>query len=180
MYRDRGHGPRQEYILVPPNKGVLDVSRRIHCSGLSVFAANRSSQPSSHHRCQIQPKPRVIMVGVMGGAGHHPSVALKGQMPIYPRDRKGARKTPHCLRAKLSPRLHHLINPAPILRATGVTGLLVGGITANTHMLKQEPIWSNALQRGHQPWHGQRASHFPGHAVKRLHDQRHAHPRQEL
>jgi predicted AlkP superfamily phosphohydrolase/phosphomutase len=91
-----------------------------------------------------KPKPRVVVVGVNGmELDVIRPLILKGQMPnlssIIDRGAYGKLRTvsaPNC------PRVYSTIFTSTFPEEHGVTGFLVGGITANTNMLKQEPIWS--------------------------------------
>src|SRR5215467_23109 len=89
-------------------------------------------------------KPKVIVVGVNGMelAIIRP-LLLKGQLPnlasVVNRGAYGKLRTvpaPNC------PRVYSTLFTSTAPEEHGVTGFLVGGITANTNMLKEEPIWS--------------------------------------
>ena len=68
---------------------------------------------------------------------------IKGELPnlssVVSRGAYGKLRTvpaPNC------PRVYSTIFTSTKPEEHGVTGFLVGGITANTNMLKEEPIWS--------------------------------------
>src|SRR5438046_8352082 len=102
---------------------------------LPVFGQQQSSS---------KPKPRVIVVGVNGmELDIIRPLLLKGQMPnlssVIGRGAYGKLRTvsaPNC------PRVYSTLFTSTNPEEHGVTGFIVGGITANTNMLKQEPIWS--------------------------------------
>jgi predicted AlkP superfamily phosphohydrolase/phosphomutase len=89
-------------------------------------------------------KPKVIVVGVNGmELDIIRPLLLKGQLPnlasVVNRGAYGKLRTvpaPNC------PRVYSTLFTSTAPEEHGVTGFLVGGITANTNMLKEEPIWS--------------------------------------
>src|SRR5499425_1300614 len=89
-------------------------------------------------------KPKVIVVGVNGmELDIIRPLLLKGQLPnlasVVNRGAYGKLRTvpaPNC------PRVYSTLFTSTNPEEHGVTGFLVGGITANTNMLKEEPIWS--------------------------------------
>ena len=97
-----------------------------------------------------KPKPHVIVVGVNGmELDVIRPLLLKGDMPNLARVVKngvhGKLRTvdsPNC------PRVYSTMFTSTRPEEHGVTGFLVGGITANTNMLKQEPIWSLLSKQG--------------------------------
>ncbi len=90
------------------------------------------------------PKPHVVVIGVNGmELDVIRPLLLKGEMPNLARVIKsgtyGKLRTvdsPNC------PRVYSTMFTSTSPDEHGVTGFLVGGVTANTNMLKQEPIWS--------------------------------------
>lgn len=92
----------------------------------------------------LKPKPRVVVVGVNGmELDIIRPLILEGKMPNLARVIKngayGKLRTvsdPNC------PRVYTTIATSTRPEEHGITGFLVGGITANTNMLKEEPIWS--------------------------------------
>jgi predicted AlkP superfamily phosphohydrolase/phosphomutase len=97
-----------------------------------------------------KPKPHVIVVGVNGmELDVIRPLLLKGDLPNLSRVVKngvhGKLRTvdsPNC------PRVYSTMFTSTRPEEHGVTGFLVGGITANTNMLKQEPIWSVLSKHG--------------------------------
>lgn len=89
-------------------------------------------------------KPHVVVIGVNGmELDIIRPLILKGEMPnlasVISRGAYGKLRTvsaPNC------PRVYCTIFTSTRPEEHGVTGFLVGGITANTNMLKEEPIWS--------------------------------------
>lgn len=95
-------------------------------------------------------KPRVVVVGVNGMEWDiiRP-LLLKGELPnlakVIKNGTYGKLRTvdaPNC------PRVYTTIFTSTKPEEHGVTGFLVGGITANTNMLKEEPIWSMLSKNG--------------------------------
>src|SRR5712675_910934 len=121
------------------------VSRKICLLLASVFLlpiALPAQQPTTAP--QSKSKPRVIMVGVNGmELDIIRPLLLKGQMPNLSRViEKGAYGKLRTVSGPNCPRVYTTLFTSTNPEEHGVTGFLVGGITANTHMLKQEPIWS--------------------------------------
>lgn len=91
-----------------------------------------------------KPRPRVIVVGVNGMEWDMlRPLLLKGDLPnlakVINQGVHGKLRTvsmPNC------PRVYSTIFTSTNPEEHGVTGFLVGGVTANTNMLKEEPIWS--------------------------------------
>ena len=91
-----------------------------------------------------KPKPRVVVIGVNGmELDLIRPLILEGKMPnlasIVKRGTYGKLRTvsaPNC------PRVYSTLFTSTKPEEHGVSGFIVGGITANTNMLKEEPIWS--------------------------------------
>jgi predicted AlkP superfamily phosphohydrolase/phosphomutase len=97
-----------------------------------------------------KPKPRVIVIGVNGMEMDviRPLI-LEGKMPnlasVIKRGTYGKLRTvsaPNC------PRVYSTLFTSTQPEEHGVSGFVVGGITANTNMLKEEPIWSILSKNG--------------------------------
>lgn len=97
-----------------------------------------------------KPKPRVVVVGVNGmELDVIRPLLLQGKMPnlssIIKRGAYGKLRTvsaPNC------PRVYSTLFTSTKPEEHGVSGFIVGGITANTNMLKEEPIWSVLSKHG--------------------------------
>lgn len=95
-------------------------------------------------------RPRVVIIGVNGmELDIIRPLLLKGEMPnlagLVSRGAYGKLRTvsaPNC------PRVYCTIFTSTRPEDHGVTGFVVGGTTANTNMLKQEPIWSVLSKSG--------------------------------
>jgi predicted AlkP superfamily phosphohydrolase/phosphomutase len=95
-------------------------------------------------------KPHVVVVGVNGmELDIIRPLLLKGEMPnlasVIKRGTYGKLRTvsaPNC------PRVYSTIFTSTNPDEHGVTGFIVGGITANTNMLKEEPLWSFLSKSG--------------------------------
>src|SRR5712664_4598797 len=123
------------------------VPRKISLLVVSVFllpVALLAQQQSA-----AKPKPRVIMVGVNGmELDIIRPLLLKGQMPnLYRVIEKGAYGKLRTVSGPNCPRVYSTLFTSTTPEEHGVTGFIVGGITANTHMLKEEPLWSMLSKR---------------------------------
>jgi predicted AlkP superfamily phosphohydrolase/phosphomutase len=98
----------------------------------------------------LKPKPRVILVGVNGmELDIIRPLLLKGQMPnLASVIEKGAYGKLRTVSAPNCPRVYSTLFTSTNPEEHGVTGFIVGGITANTNMLKEEPIWSMLSKNG--------------------------------
>jgi len=98
----------------------------------------------------LRVKPHVIVVGVNGmELDVLRPLLLKGELPNLAKVIKGGTygklrtvSAPNC------PRVYSTLFTSTPPEKHGVTGFLVGGITANTNMLKEEPIWSMLSKKG--------------------------------
>ena len=99
---------------------------------------------SAQTQSTAKPKPRVVVIGVNGMEMDviRPLI-LQGKMPnlasVIKRGSYGKLRTvsaPNC------PRVYSTLFTSTSPEEHGVSGFIVGGITANTNMLKEEPIWS--------------------------------------
>jgi predicted AlkP superfamily phosphohydrolase/phosphomutase len=90
------------------------------------------------------PRPHVVVIGVNGmELDVIRPLLLKGAMPNLERViNNGAYGKLRTVSAPNCPRVYSTIFTSTEPDEHGVTGFLVGGITANTNMLKEEPIWS--------------------------------------
>src|ERR1700688_4855937 len=97
-----------------------------------------------------KPKPRVVVVGVNGmELDVIRPLLLKGDLPNLARVIKnGVHGKLRTVDAPNCPRVYSTMFTSTQPEEHGVTGFLVGGITANTNMLKQEPIWSVLSKNG--------------------------------
>ena len=95
-------------------------------------------------------KPRVIVIGVNGmELDMIRPLLLKGEMPnLASVIKKGAYGKLRTVAAPNCPRVYSTLFTSTNPEENGVTGFIVGGITANTNMLKQEPIWSMLSKGG--------------------------------
>jgi predicted AlkP superfamily phosphohydrolase/phosphomutase len=95
-------------------------------------------------------KPHVVVIGVNGmELDIIRPLLLKGAMPNLSRViSRGAYGKLRTVSAPNCPRVYCTIFTGTRPEEHGVTGFLVGGVTANTNMLKQEPIWSVLSKSG--------------------------------
>jgi predicted AlkP superfamily phosphohydrolase/phosphomutase len=94
--------------------------------------------------------PHVVVVGVNGmELDVIRPLLLKGDLPNLAKVIKnGAHGKLRTVNAPNCPRVYSTMFTSTQPEEHGVTGFLVGGITANTNMLKQEPIWSVLSKKG--------------------------------
>ncbi len=97
-----------------------------------------------------KPKPHVIVIGVNGmELDVVRPLLLKGEMPNLARViKQGVHGKLRTVNAPNCPRVYTTMFTSTKPEEHGVTGFLVGGITANTDMLKEEPIWSILSKHG--------------------------------
>ena len=97
-----------------------------------------------------KPKPHVVVIGVNGmELDVIRPLLLKGDMPNLAKViQNGAYGKLRTVNAPNCPRVYTTMFTSTTPEEHGVTGFLVGGITANTNMLKEEPIWSILSNNG--------------------------------
>jgi predicted AlkP superfamily phosphohydrolase/phosphomutase len=113
---------------------------------LSLLASPVSGQVANASKT----KPRVVVVGVNGmELDVIRPLLVKGEMPNLAKVIKnGAYGKLRTVDAPNCPRVYSTLFTSTRPDENGVTGFIVGGITANTNMLKQEPIWSILSKNG--------------------------------
>jgi predicted AlkP superfamily phosphohydrolase/phosphomutase len=124
--------------------------RRLLQFSLLLISAGLLLAPAANCAEAARPKPKVVVIGVNGMEWDvlRP-LLLQGKLPnlarVIDNGTYGKLRTvssPNC------PRVYSTIFTSTQPDEHGVTGFLVGGITANTNMLKQEPIWSILSKNG--------------------------------
>ena len=97
-----------------------------------------------------KPKRHVVVVGVNGmELDVIRPLLVKGELPNLAKVAKnGAYGKLRTVSAPNCPRVYTTMFTSTKPEEHGVTGFVVGGITANTNMLKQEPIWSVLSKNG--------------------------------
>src|SRR5438445_5134177 len=97
-----------------------------------------------------KPKPHVVVIGVNGmELDVIRPLLLEGKMPnLSSVIRKGAYGKLRTVSAPNCPRVYSTFFTSTKPEEHGVTGFIVGGITANTNMLKEEPLWSFLSKSG--------------------------------
>src|SRR2546429_5317348 len=119
----------------------LYLSLAVFLLSLPVFGQQQSTPKQ---------KPRVIVVGVNGmELDIIRPLLLKGQMPNLSKViEKGAYGKLRTVSAPNCPRVYSTLFTSTDPEEHGVSGFIVGGITANTNMLKEEPVWSMLSKSG--------------------------------
>ena len=97
-----------------------------------------------------RPQPHVVVIGVNGmELDVIRPLLLQGKMPnLSSVIKKGSYGKLRTLSAPNCPRVYSTLFTSTTPEEHGVTGFVVGGITANTNMLKEEPIWSVLSKKG--------------------------------
>src|SRR5438552_10326502 len=113
----------------------------LSCLALPLFGQAESASKA---------KPRVVVVGVNGmELDVIRPLLVKGEMPNLAKViKKGAYGKLRTVDAPNCPRVYSTLFTSTKPDEHGVTGFIVGGITANTNMLKEDPIWSILSQNG--------------------------------
>ena len=114
------------------------------CTVLAGMAAQAQVANASSKR------PKVIVLGVNGAElDILRPLLVRGEMPnlakVIENGVSGKLKTvssPNC------PKVYTAIETGTPPEQNGVTGFVVGGITANTNMIKEEPLWSILSKNG--------------------------------
>lgn len=97
-----------------------------------------------------RPRPKVILVGVNGMEWDilRP-LLLQNKLPnLASVIKKGVYGKLQTVSAPNCPRVYCTMFTSTKPEEHGVTGFVIGGITANTNMLKQEPFWSILSKKG--------------------------------
>lgn len=105
---------------------------------------------SSRVLAKGNPKPRVIVIGVNGMEWDiiRP-LLLRGELPSLAKlIEKGVYGKLQTLSAPNCPKVYTTIATSTPPEQNGITGFVVRGITANTSMLREEPIWSILSKSG--------------------------------
>ncbi len=135
--------------MVSGKGGCVMMSKKIPLAlifsllGLSLIAVGQSQSSA-------KPKPRVVVLSVNGmELDVIRPLLLEGRMPnLSSVIKKGAYGKLRTVSAPNCPRVFSTIFTSTKPEENGVTGFIVGGITANTNMLKREPIWSMLSKQG--------------------------------
>src|SRR5215471_17440444 len=97
-----------------------------------------------------KPRPRVILIGVNGmELDVIRPLIMRGDLPnLASVIRNGVHGKLRTTDAPNCPRVYSTMFTSTDPAEHGVTGFVVGGITANTNMLKKEPFWSLLSKHG--------------------------------
>src|SRR5246127_1711447 len=124
---------------------MAKVSRTLAVSFLISASLLFAQTPASP-----KPKPRVVVIGVNGMEMDvlRPLI-LQGKMPnLSSVIKRGAYGKLRTVSAPNCPRVYSTLFTSTTPEEHGVPGFILGGVTANTKMLKEEPIWS-ILSKNH-------------------------------
>ena len=156
---------------------IIKISRTLAIS-LLLTTSFLFAQTSSG----AKPRPRIVVIGVNGMEMDvlRPLI-LQGRMPnLASVIKRGAYGSLRTVSAPNCPRITALSSPAPPPKNMASHGFIVGGVTANTNMLKEEPIWSILSKNQVTVGMANVPAILPGDAGERIHGQRYAHARQKL
>jgi predicted AlkP superfamily phosphohydrolase/phosphomutase len=115
---------------------------------LAAFLTPGLAHGQEEHKAQ--PKPRVVLFGVNGAEWDIiKPLLLRGEMPnlarVIDRGVSGKMRTisaPNC------PKIYSIFETSAPPQENGITGFLVHGVTANTNMLRRQPLWSLLSESG--------------------------------
>lgn len=98
----------------------------------------------------LKPRPHVVIIGVNGmELDIIRPLILENKMPNLAKIiRNGAYGKLRTVSDPNCPRVYTTISTSTRPEEHGITGFLIGGITANTNMMKEEPIWSILSRHG--------------------------------
>jgi predicted AlkP superfamily phosphohydrolase/phosphomutase len=115
-----------------------------------VFCVLLSLPLFGQGQSSAKPKPHVVVIGVNGmELDVIRPLLLQGKMPnLSTVIKKGAYGKLRTVSAPNCPRVYSTLFTSTKPEEHGVTGFIVGDITANTNMLKEEPIWSVLSKNG--------------------------------
>jgi predicted AlkP superfamily phosphohydrolase/phosphomutase len=122
----------------------------IRCPLVALFVCLVTLPLFAQAQSTVKPKPRVVVVGVNGmELDVIRPLLVKGELPNLAKVIKnGAYGKLRTVSAPNCPRVYTTMFTSTRPEEHGVTGFIVGGITANTNMLKEEPIWSVLSKNG--------------------------------
>lgn len=93
---------------------------------------------------KAQPKPRVVLFGINGAEWDIiKPLLLRGEMPNLARViERGVSGKMRTISAPNCPKIYSIFETSTPPQENGITGFLVHGVTANTSMLRTQPLWS--------------------------------------
>src|SRR5271170_1586407 len=127
------------------------VLRRLLIGFMFSFLVLFSSLPGfGQTQGAAKPKPHVVVLSVNGmELDVIRPLLLEGKMPnLSSVIKKGAYGKLRTVSAPNCPRVFSTMFTSTKPEEDGVTGFIVGGVTANTNMLKEEPLWSMLSKHG--------------------------------
>jgi predicted AlkP superfamily phosphohydrolase/phosphomutase len=127
------------------------MSRKLRLVGYLVFACCVIALPlHGQTGNSSQAKPRVIVLGVNGAEWDiiRP-LLVRGEMPNLARVMKrGISGKLRTVSAPNCPKVYSVFETSTPPEENGITGFIVHGTTANTNMLRTEPLWSLLSRSG--------------------------------
>jgi predicted AlkP superfamily phosphohydrolase/phosphomutase len=117
-----------------------------------VIAILLSALPLSAYASEnkTSKKPKIIVFGINGAElDLIRPLLVRGELPNMQRlIENGVSGKLRTVSAPNCPKAYTAIQTSTPPEANGVTGFIVGGITANTNMIKQEPLWNILSKNG--------------------------------
>jgi predicted AlkP superfamily phosphohydrolase/phosphomutase len=99
---------------------------------------------------KAQPKPRIVLFGVNGAEWDIiKPLLLRGEMPNLARViERGVSGKMRTISAPNCPKIYSIFETSTPPQENGITGFLIHGVTANTNMLRRQPLWSLLSESG--------------------------------
>jgi len=116
-----------------------------------LFAAFLTPGPAhGQEEHKAQSKPRVVLFGINGAEWDIiKPLLLRGEMPNLARViERGVSGKMRTISAPNCPKIYSIFETSTPPQENGITGFLVHGATANTSMLRTQPLWSLLSQNG--------------------------------
>src|SRR6266851_1234815 len=138
------YGPNRE----ESGPGGLPMPWKLRCLAYLLFAVFIAFFPAQGQVRQTpngaHTRPRVIVLGVNGAEWDilRP-LLVRGEMPNLARViERGVSGKMRTISAPNSPKIYSIFETSTPPEENGITGFIVHGTTANTGMLRSEPLWS--------------------------------------
>jgi predicted AlkP superfamily phosphohydrolase/phosphomutase len=115
---------------------------------LAAFLATGTARGQEVGRAH--PKPRVVVFGINGAEWDIiKPLLLRGEMPNLARViERGVSGKMRTISAPNCPKIYSIFETSAPPQENGITGFLVHGVTANTSMLRRQPLWSLLSESG--------------------------------
>src|SRR6202521_203606 len=144
---DTRNSRRYTSIIILKTSGCSMVTRKI---SLLLSIVLLALPAFGQQKTAPKPKPRVIVIVVDGLEADtiRPHLLERQRPSLASVIERGAFGKLRTVSAPNCPRVYTTLFTSTYPEEHGVTGFIVGGITANTNMLKEEPVWSMLSKGG--------------------------------